>query len=225
MRIWISGSLNLILEHYRDLHSVAPLASTLKGLAIHTASEAGVAEGPDYEFGWGLLNTLGAVQVVDASVTDPLRIREAVLAQSQTAVFEGISSGSEPITVTVCWTDPAATSPSPVLDDPTSMLVNDLDVRLERVSDGLLYEPYVLDPSNPSVAATSGDNTRDNVEKIYAATPSAGLYRVLVSHKGTLTASQAFSLITSGLVGDVTPPAAIVDLTSYAKYGHYDAKR
>ena len=32
-------------------------AATLKALAIHTADEAGGAPGPDYEFGWGLLNT------------------------------------------------------------------------------------------------------------------------------------------------------------------------
>jgi hypothetical protein len=35
-------------------------AATLKALAIHTADEAGSADGPDYEFGWGLLNTKSA---------------------------------------------------------------------------------------------------------------------------------------------------------------------
>jgi hypothetical protein len=211
----VAGSLNLVLEHYRDVHGVAPLASTLKGVAIHTADEAGAAAGPDYEFGWGLLNTLSAVQLVAESATDPLRIREATLAQAQTAIFEGINGGVEPITVTVCWTDPAGSSPTPALDDPSAMLVNDLDVRLERVSDGQLYTPFVLDPSNPSAAATTGDNVRDNVEKIFLAAPTAGDYRVLVSHKGTLTGgAQTFSLITSGLIGDDIPPVAIADLTS-----------
>jgi hypothetical protein len=31
-------------------------AATVKGLAIHSANEAGANPGPDYKYGWGVLN-------------------------------------------------------------------------------------------------------------------------------------------------------------------------
>lgn len=48
----VSGSLGLLLQHQKNLHGNNPLrASTLKGLVIHTADEAGTNPGPDYQFG------------------------------------------------------------------------------------------------------------------------------------------------------------------------------
>jgi len=48
-----AGSLFLLQEHYSKLKSGAFLRSaTIKGLAIHTADEAGPNPGPDYQNGW-----------------------------------------------------------------------------------------------------------------------------------------------------------------------------
>ncbi|MBC8422897.1 hypothetical protein H8E07_02125, partial [bacterium] len=81
-----------------------------------------------------------------------------------------------------------------------SMLVKDLDLRGGRVSDAFEYEPWILNPVGYTVAATTGDNIRDNVEKVEVATPTTGQYRVIVSHKGTLTSGpQTYALIVSGM--------------------------
>jgi hypothetical protein len=79
------------------------------------------------------------------------------------------------------------------------MLVNDLDVRLISGGSRVTYYPYVLNPSNPGNAATTGDNTRDNAEMIYLASPASGAYVVQVSHKGTLAANQYYSFVVTGL--------------------------
>src|SRR5262249_32640354 len=50
----VSGSLLLVQQHFNNLKGRFMRSSTLKGLAIHTADEAGNA-GPDYSFGWGLI--------------------------------------------------------------------------------------------------------------------------------------------------------------------------
>jgi hypothetical protein len=196
----LSGSLNLLVQQYRALHGTALRSATLKGIAIHTAHEAGPADGPDYRFGWGLLNMLDAAQLIAQSAGDSSLIHQEVLHDGQTASWSLSSDGSEPITLTLCWTDPAATSPPPSLDPPALMLVHDLDLSLERLADGQIFRPYVLDPGDPAAAATSGDNVRDNVEKIFIDAPAAGDYRLLVSHKGSLTAPQPYSLIVSGLL-------------------------
>ena len=41
----------------------------MKGLAIHTANEAGLYPGPDYKFGWGLLNMYDAATVLKNALT------------------------------------------------------------------------------------------------------------------------------------------------------------
>jgi hypothetical protein len=86
------------------------------------------------------------------------------------------------------------------------MLVHDLDLRVVRVSDGTSYFPWLLDPSQPDVPAVTGDNSRDNVEQVHVAAPDSGVYHLIVTHKGSLTESQPYSLVQSGLA--FPPPVA-----------------
>ena len=53
----VSGSLLLLQELSYKLTNKPIRSATLKALAVHTANEAGTNPGPDYKFGWGLLNT------------------------------------------------------------------------------------------------------------------------------------------------------------------------
>ena len=85
------------------------------------------------------------------------------------------------------------------------MLVNDLDMRITRQSDNTVYYPWKLDVENPSNAATTGDNSVDNVEKITISNPQEGYYTVSISHKGNI-GSQNFSVVSSGLSESVLNP-------------------
>ena len=81
------------------------------------------------------------------------------------------------------------------MDLNTPALVNDLDIRVSK--DGNTFFPWKLNPGSVSAAATKGDNTVDNVEKVEIGA-SAGTYTITVSHKGSLTnGSQRFALIVS----------------------------
>lgn len=203
----VAGSLGLLVQHHRNLNAGADmLGATLKALTIHTADEAGGAAGPDYAFGWGLMDTEAAAAVITLDKTANQTITENVLTTGGTYTKTILSNGVNPIRVTIAWTDPAATPPSWSLDPSAPMLVNDLDL---RVSNGTTFFPWVLDPSNPSVAATTGDNFRDNVEQVLIPTPAPGLYTITVTHKGAAllpSNSQAFSMIVSG--NDMTSNAA-----------------
>lgn len=199
----ITGSLVLLQEIYRDLSGGQYMRSaTLKGLAIHTADEAGDADGPDYRFGWGLLNTAKAAALIDSVWIDQKEhsIKELTLNQGDTYTMQVTSDGTQPLRATICWTDPAGTPVDPQLDPPDIMLVNDLDLRITHGS--TTYYPWKFaspDPNNPSTVATTGDNIRDNVEQVYIASPASGTYTITISHKGTLSSgSQAVSLIMSG---------------------------
>jgi hypothetical protein len=194
----LSGSLNLLVREYESTHGgETPLASTMKAVLIETADEAGPAPGPDYMYGWGLLNTLGAATLISDDGAAPGWIREESLADGATDEYYVEGDGASPIRVTLAWTDPPGPHVAPALDPPDIVLVNDLDLRVTDVATGTVYLPYVLDPADPSAAATAGDNFRDNVEQVVIEAPEPGEYVVTVSHKGTLAEPQAYSLASS----------------------------
>ena len=201
----VSGSLILLQEYYAQLHSGAFMRSaTLKGLVIHTANEAGPANGPDYKHGWGLANIAKAATVIkdDNSPAKLQVIQEQTLNNGNTYSFNVIASGNGPLVATICWTDPkGAITPPNTLNSTTPKLVNDLDLRITQGA--TTYMPWKLNPAARNDAATTGDNILDNVEKIEIPNAIPGrTYTITVTHKGTLErGSQAFSLLISGAGG------------------------
>jgi hypothetical protein len=197
----VTGSLYLLQEYYAEKNSGNFMrAATLKGLACHTAYDAG-NPGPDYIYGWGLLNMPQAAQAITDNGTKSL-IKENTLTQGQQQTVTVVASGNGPLMATIAWTDPQGVITAPgVINNRTPKLVNDLDV---RVTDGTTtFMPWVLDPVNPSGTATTGDNIRDNIEQVYIANATPGhSYTITVSHKAVLqSGSQAYSLIVTGIGG------------------------
>ena len=205
-----SGSINLLIRHYEAKIGSTPRAATMKAIVIHTASEAGPDEGPDYQNGWGLLNAEDAANIIAADTLAPQHIIEDNLV-SATQDTHSFTAGSPMIMrVTVVWTDPAGTPPAASLDPLTPMLVNDLDLRVEHIPTATVYYPWRLDPLNPASAASQGDNSVDNVEVVEIPCVETGLYVATVSHKGSLSSgSQDYSLIWSERE-DYRPVCAVV---------------
>ncbi|MCU0437976.1 MAG: S8 family serine peptidase [Raineya sp.] len=206
----VTGTLTLIQQHYKNLNSGSFMRSaTLRGLAIHTADEAGSAAGPDYRFGWGLLNAEKAANAITNRGTSSI-IDERSLSNATTYSTNVVANGSAPLEVTIAWNDPKGTPLADGTANSTSVrLVNDLDIRVTY--NGTTTLPWRLDPAAPANAATKGDNFRDNVEKIIVETPVAGAtYTITVSHKGTLASAQAYSLIVTGIGSSTPPPTCAV---------------
>jgi len=199
----VTGSLILLQQHYENINGADNFmrSATLKALAIHTADEAGSADGPDYAFGWGLLNTKSAARVI-SDAGGAHRIIEGNLLNSAVDTVEiSVTEADAVISATLVWTDPPGTPVALTLDAPDLMLVNDLDLRIKKGPS--TYMPWVLNPASPAAAATTGDNFRDNVEQVVAEGGGTGSYFVEVSHKGASLdgGNQSYSLIIS-----VTPP-------------------
>jgi hypothetical protein len=199
-----SGTLFLLQELYNNTKSSFMRAATLKGLAIHTANDAGNV-GPDYIYGWGVLNAKRAAEVI-LNREDSHLIDERTLNPNETYSTQVVASGKGNLTVTICWTDPDATASTASVanyNNRTPKLINDLDI---RITDGSTEtQPYILNPDNPSALATRGDNIRDNVEQLLVQNTVPGkTYTVRVTHKKNLTNSrQDYSLIMSGIGGKI----------------------
>ena len=208
----VSGSLLLLQQHYQDLNGPGMFmrAATLKALAIHTADEAGEAPGPDYAYGWGLLNTQSAAKVISGAGGNH-QIIEGSLANGGVATHAvSVTRPNAVITATLVWPDPPGSPPEPVLDAPDPMLVNDLDLRITR--GGVTWFPWVLQPSEPAAAAITGDNVRDNVEQVKVSPADTCSYAVELRHKGSLfeNSAQDYSLIIS-VNAPPTPGTLLID--------------
>lgn len=189
----VAGTLLLLQQHHNNVYGSFMKAATLKGLALHTASDAG-DKGPDAIFGWGLLNAKRAATVVSEK-GKTTKIEEHTLTNNQTYTITVESDGVSPLMASISWTDRPGT-PTTELNSPTAKLVQDLDIRITQGT--TTYNPYKL----ISITANgTGDNTVDPYERIDVANAS-GVYTITVTHKGTLVGgSQDYSLIISGIKG------------------------
>jgi len=201
----VCGSAALLVQHYRNLNSSDMRSSTLKGVIIHTADDIG-NPGPDYAYGWGLMNTEVAADTISKGtvVSDmSAQITEGLLdSANSNDEFSFTIDGSEPFKATICWTDPQGNWTS-THNNRTPVLVNDLDLRIVSPN-GTTNYPFILDVNNPGNNATTGDNIVDNAEQIIINTGAIpGDYTVAINHKGlsaTYGSQQYYSLIVSGAI-------------------------
>jgi len=195
-----TGVLALLQKHYRNTHGGASMnAATMKALITTTANESGSHKGPDYKYGWGLLNAKKAAKVITRDAEGKNVIQEKTLNDGG-AFSNNITLGHQTTSITITWTDPAGNPVSAQVDPSDKMLVNDLDIQVEGPN-GQIYYPWSLDPNNPYDAATNnGENNADNVEQVFIEDPLPGQYTVTVDHDGSLTKGpQDFSLVIESL--------------------------
>lgn len=156
-----TGSLALLAEMWKKYFGVLPSAAALRNLIVLTAREVKSA-GPDYEFGFGVLDVQNAARFIEAASEGGL-LSETTVKRKKMNVYDlTIASGVSNVRVCLTWLDPAG---------PT--LVNDLDLVLISPT-GATYYPWTLDPAKRSSAAKAMPNHRDNIEVISLKKPKAG---------------------------------------------------
>ncbi|MGC8989172.1 MAG: S8 family serine peptidase, partial [Verrucomicrobiia bacterium] len=216
----VTGSINLLRQRYTQLHPQAPplRASTWKALVIHTADEAGPHPGPDYRFGWGLMNTRRAALLLGQNATNGWRafLKEVRLEPGGMIELPVVATGgTNELRITHAWTDTPAVAESVfTVDSPNLKLVNDLDLAVISPT-GVRNFPWVLDPVTRTNAATRADNFRDNVEQVVITNALAnGVYTVRITHKGADLWNglpQWDSIVLSGIVPQPKPTLRITD--------------
>jgi len=189
----VTGGLALIQELHREIAGGFMKSAALKALMIHTANEAGAADGPDYEFGWGLFNAEGMAQMLLEENGDNRQVLMAELADGETDTYTITPDADTKVKVTLVWTDVPGVPVSVQLDPEDLMLVNDLDMRAIGNTD--TQEPWIMTPEIPTREASKGDNFRDNVEKIEFVAVD-GTYTITINHKNTITEGpQEYALV------------------------------
>lgn len=208
----VTGTLLLLQQYYNQLTNSFMKSSTLKGLACHTADDAGPV-GPDAVWGWGLLNAKKAAETLRDNGLNSW-VSEERMNQGDSKTFEFYSDGTQPLIASITWTDVPGepNNGQRAANDLYRSLVNDLDIRITK--DGTTYFPWKLN-NNPALPAfRTEDNDRDNVEIVKIDNPTAGNYTITVTHKGTLIDNfQDFAFIVTGVSSNFAIVPSSEDLT------------
>lgn len=200
----VAGSAALLVQQYIREFGVLPRADLLKALLIHTADDLGNA-GPDYKFGWGLVNTKAAADLIAQEAASPATnfffagiISNGV---ASTNVFTNTFNwdGKSPIRATLVWTDPEG-APITAMDSRSNNLVHNLNLRIvapNGTTNLPFVMPFVGDWSYASMAAPAikGNNVTDNVEQVEIAATNGtnGTYRLEVPIAGNFRSTDAFA--------------------------------
>jgi subtilisin family serine protease len=200
-----AGAAALVWEAFDLPNEQRPLSSTVKAVLIHTADDLGTL-GPDYQFGWGLINASAAINLLE----------DAKRSQSGTTILEGQLTSSQtswslPVRMpasgymkaTLTWLDPPSSATSQK-DRHSSDLVHDLDLALHLSTGSILRPwimPFALDSNSPLEApATRAANNKDTVEQILETALPQGLHTLEISLANSLTTeAQSFSIVIEGV--------------------------
>ncbi|MBZ0269373.1 S8 family serine peptidase, partial [bacterium] len=196
----VSGAIGTLYEAWRGIFPGDPRPATAKALLGGFAQDR-AGPGPDYRFGLGAIQVVESVEALRTATTIEDDVADAGVREWTFTV----PAGTPELLVTVAWDDP----PGAELAD--TALVNDLDLELLDPSLGT-HLPFVLDPADPSAAATTGVNRLDNVEQVRVDAPAAGMWTARVLGTSVPVGPQTYSLV--GF--DTRPPADAASLEAAA---------
>ncbi len=208
-----AGAGALLFERFRAVTGNRPAAATLKGLFIHGARDLGRI-GPDYEFGWGLIEAEASVLLID---NRNWRTGDVSTGQEKAYTVD-VASGTSALKATLVWTD------APGTPSTTLALVNNLDLFLRSPS-GTIQRPWILNGNLPSQAASRGINTADNVEQASVSNPEAGRWTIVVAGTSIPYGPAHYTVVSEAFSHEVTPSdftifndgTAVLEVTSLSK--------
>lgn len=177
-----TGTLALLYERYKNIYNARPLASLMKALVTNTAKDAG-NPGPDYKYGFGNLNALRAIKVLDNKMFYSAAVANGITYEKEIVVPAGLVS----LKVMLAYTDIGGTPGA------TAVQVNDLDIKI--IKDGVTTMPWILNPTLPNANAIRGVDNLNNIEQVTLDNPDAGTYKIVVTGANVPLNSQEFSVV------------------------------
>lgn len=174
----VAGVLAQLHQAYRQLkNGQTAEAALLKACLLNTAKDLG-QPGPDFIYGWGQVNALRSLQVLEQNQNLKSTISHGQTNQHSLSIPEGVVEAK----VMIYWNDPASTAMS------QHSLINNLDTKI-IAPNAESYLPWVLntsaDPNLLNTPATKGIDSLNNMEQIVLKNPGAGTYTLQVDGKTT----------------------------------------
>jgi hypothetical protein len=169
----LTGTLALLYERYRQLNGGAdPTAALIKAIACNSATDLG-NPGPDYTYGFGMLNARTAVETIENHQYFSGALNNN---GNDTYTIPGVPAGAQQVKIMLYWMDPPAAPFS------AAALVNNLDLTVVS-PDALVHHPMILNsnPGNVNDNAVEGVDNINNIEQVVINTPPGGTFTVKVA--------------------------------------------
>tara|TARA_B100001146_G_scaffold225257_1_gene249109 strand:+ start:35483 stop:38185 length:2703 start_codon:yes stop_codon:yes gene_type:complete len=169
----IAGVSAQLYQMYEEINGSLPPSGLIKASLLNTANDYGNA-GPDFKFGWGIVNGLRAGKLIE----DDRFLSDDITQGASNTHTITIPSGTVQMRVMVYWTDePGSPGANPAL-------VNDLDMVVTDPSSND-YLPWILDstpdPTALDLPATNGIDRLNNMEQVLINNPEAGAYDIEIT--------------------------------------------
>ena len=178
----VAGSVTLLVQRYKELNANAlPPSTLIKNTILNTAHDLG-NPGPDYRFGYGRINALEAVKILETN-----RYVLSTLTTGNTNDMNiNVPAGAARLRVMLTWNDPAGTA------NANPALVNNLD--LSVINGATTTLPWTLDPVNPATNAVRAVDVVSNIEQVTIDNPTSGTYTLRVNGLAIPMGPQDYSL-------------------------------
>ncbi len=179
----VTGTVAVIAQRYKQLNgNVLPPSALIKNTVCNTATDLG-NPGPDYKFGFGRINALAAVRVLEQNRYD----LNTVSTGGSKDVVINVPPGAVRLRVMLTWNDPAAAA------NVSLALVNNLDLRVFEGAN--TYFPWLLNGALPATNAIQADDNISNIEQVTVNNPAPGTYVLrVIGELVPVGASQTFAL-------------------------------
>ncbi|MDC0359490.1 S8 family serine peptidase, partial [Acidimicrobiales bacterium] len=185
----VTGILAQLSEHYGNLNAGADLPPDLaKALLINTSTDLG-RFGPDYLYGYGLVNAADAKD----QLSPEFNRSDAVADTEIDEYVVVVAAGATALEVALNWIDPTG-----VINSAAPDIINNLDLELEA-PDGTIHYPWTGPGlANPaSLSTRTGPNTIDTAEKVDVENPVEGEWTIRITGTGIPSGPQTYALVTS----------------------------
>lgn len=180
----VTGGVALLYQRYRQLHDGQnPKNALIKAIVLNGATDRGLP-GPDFSFGFGNMNLLHSVKMLDNGAYLSGNVGNGQEQQHQINVPGNVAA----VKIMLYWNDPGA---SPYSD---KSLVNNLDLHVTAPGD-VAYLPLVPDQNKPDQAAMQVVDDINNVEQVVIENPASGSYTLKISGKTIPQNSQEYFVV------------------------------
>src|SRR5579871_1731719 len=181
----VTGTLALLYERYKQLHGgINPSSALIKAIACNSADDLG-NPGPDYSYGFGMLNARTAVEAIENNHYFSGNITNA---NTLTHSINALPAGTQQLKIMLYWNDPAASYLA------GSALVNNLDLIVTEPDGSTTHHPLILNPNAANVTdnAVEGIDAINNIEQVVINNPPAGNFTISVKGTSVPSGSQDY---------------------------------
>lgn len=182
----VAGVAAQLCEAYKSIYQETPSSALIKAVMLNAADDTG-EPGPDFIYGWGLLDAFGAYTILEKG-----QFFSGEISENENILLPiDLPDTAERVKIMLYWAD------APGLPMATKALVNDLDLSAEYNGDQ--YLPLVLDPSPNQFTlddpAKPGIDTLNNMEQIIIDDVSGGTVTLDISGSQVPVGPQSFYVV------------------------------